>query len=69
MAKYDINWPWRKWKETICQLASYIMNGQNYIFMTFNAPRDFPLFELKKIIKDIIKKSNYYPLVLLLNDN
>ena len=56
-------------KQTVCQLASYIMTGQSDRFMTFNAPRDFRLFEFKKVIKDIIKKSNYYPLVLLLNDN
>ena len=56
-------------KQTVCQLASFIMTGQSDRYTTFNAPRDFKLFEFKKVIKDIIKRSNYYPLVLLLNDN
>ena len=56
-------------KQTVSQLASFIMTGQSDRYMTFNAPRDFRLFEFKKIIKDIIKKSNYFPVVLLLNDN
>ena len=56
-------------KQTVCQLASFIMTGQSDRYMTFNAPRDFRLFEFKKVIKDIIKKSNYFPVVLLLNDN
>ena len=56
-------------KQTVCQLASFIMTGQSDRYMTFNAPRDFRLFEFKRIIKDIIKKSNYFPVVLLLNDN
>ena len=46
-------------KQTVCQLASFIMTGQSDRYMTFNAPRDFRLFEFKRIIKDIIKKSNY----------
>ena len=56
-------------KQTVCQLASYIMTGFSDRFNTFSAPRDFRLEEFKKIIKEIIRKSNYNPQTLLLNDN
>ena len=56
-------------KQTVCQLSSFIMTGFSDRFHTFSAPRDFKLEEFKKIIKDIIKKANFYHVTLLLNDN
>ena len=56
-------------KQTVAQLSSFIITGASEYFQTFAAPRDFKLNEFKKIIKDIIKRSNMHKIVLLLNDN
>ena len=56
-------------KQTVCHLSSYIMTGKSDRFVTFSAPRDFKIDEFRKILKDIIHRALFYPVVLLLNDN